>query len=72
MVRTRASEAVSSSTARQRLHRVPLQEAQDLELEPEIVMEDVEGDDVAKNRPGLGEPIREASTATDEEDAELV
>jgi hypothetical protein len=35
-------------------------------------MEDVESDDVARNKPGLGEPIKEASTAIDEEDAELV
>jgi hypothetical protein len=35
-------------------------------------MEDVESEDTARDRPGPGEPIREASTATDEEDAELV
>ena len=35
-------------------------------------MENVESDDTAKNRPRPGEPIKEASTATDEEDAELV
>jgi hypothetical protein len=35
-------------------------------------MEDVESDNTARDRPGPGEPIREASTATDEEDAELV
>ena len=36
------------------------------------MMEDVESDDIAKHRLGLGEPIREASTTTNEEDAELV
>jgi hypothetical protein len=35
-------------------------------------MEDMESDDIARDRPGPGEPIREASTTTDEEDAELV
>jgi hypothetical protein len=35
-------------------------------------MEDLESDDVAKNKPGLGEPIKKASTATDEEDDDLV
>ena len=35
-------------------------------------MKDVESDDAARHRPGPSEPIREASTATDEEDAELV
>jgi hypothetical protein len=51
MVRTRASEAASSSTARQRLRQAPLQEAQDPKSKPEVVMEDVESDDVAKDRP---------------------
>jgi hypothetical protein len=36
------------------------------------MMEDVESDDATRDRPILGEPIREASTTTDEEDAELV
>jgi hypothetical protein len=35
-------------------------------------MEDVESGDAAKDRSGPGDPIREASTATDEEDAKLV
>jgi hypothetical protein len=35
-------------------------------------MEDVESDDAAKGRPIPGEPIREATTTTDEEDAKLV
>jgi hypothetical protein len=35
-------------------------------------MEDVESGDVARDRSGLGEPIREASTAMDKEDVELV
>jgi hypothetical protein len=38
----------------------------------EIMMEDVESDDAARDRPVPSEPIREACTATDEEDAELV
>jgi hypothetical protein len=36
------------------------------------MMEDVESDNAARDRPILGEPIREASTTTDEEDAKLV
>jgi hypothetical protein len=39
--------------------------------EPEVVMEDVESDDAARDRPVPGKPIKEASTTTDEEDAEL-
>jgi hypothetical protein len=35
-------------------------------------MENVESDDAAKDRPVPGEPIREASTATNEEESELV
>jgi hypothetical protein len=35
-------------------------------------MEDVKSDDAARHRPVPGEPIREASTTTDEKDAELV
>jgi hypothetical protein len=35
-------------------------------------MEDVGSDDTAKDRPILGASIREASTAMDEEDANLV
>ena len=35
-------------------------------------MEDVESDDSARDRPSPSEPIREASTTTDKEDAELV
>jgi hypothetical protein len=35
-------------------------------------MEDVKSDDAARNRPGPGEPIKEASTATSVEDSELV
>jgi hypothetical protein len=72
MVHTHASEAASSSVARQRSSRAPLQEAQDPESELEVMMEDVNGDDAAKDRPITGEPIREASTDTDEEDSELV
>ena len=72
MVRTRASETTSSLAARQRLRHAPLQEAQDLESKPEVVMEDVESDDVARHKPSPGEAIRKASTTTNEEDAELV
>jgi hypothetical protein len=36
------------------------------------MMEDVESDDAARDRLLPSEPIREANTATDEEDAELV
>jgi hypothetical protein len=70
MVRTCASEAASSSVACQR--RAPLQEAQDLESEPKVMMEDMESNDTARDRPVRGEPIKDASTAIDEEDAELV
>jgi hypothetical protein len=72
MVHTRASEAASSSAGHQRPHRAPLQEAQDPEFELEVVMEDVESDEAVRDRPVLSEPISEASTGTDEEDAELV
>jgi hypothetical protein len=68
MVRTCAREAASSSTACQ----APLQEAQDPKSEPEVVMEDMESDDAARDKPVPREPIREASIATDEEDAKLV
>jgi hypothetical protein len=68
MVRTRANEAASSSAARQ----APLQEAQDPESEPEVVMEDVESADAAKDRSSPSELIREASSTTDKEDAKLV
>jgi hypothetical protein len=72
MVRTRANEAASSSTARQGLRQAPLQEAQDPESEPEVEMEDVGSDDTVGDKPVPGTPIREASTAIDEEDADLV
>jgi hypothetical protein len=72
MVRTCASKAASSLAARQRPRQAPLQEAQDLESEPEVVMEDVESDDTASNRSVPSEPIREANITTNEEDAELV
>jgi hypothetical protein len=67
MVRTRASEATSSSATHQQPCRAPLQES-----EPKVVMEDMESDDAARDNPSLGEPIREVSTATDKEDAKLV
>jgi hypothetical protein len=72
MVRTHASEAASSSVACQRPRRAPLQEAQDPESESEVMMEDMESDNAAKDKPVPGEPIKEASTTTNEEDAELV
>jgi hypothetical protein len=72
MVCTRPSEATSSSVTRQRPRRAPLQKAQDLESKPKVVMEDVESDDAAKDSPVPAEPIRKASTTTDEKDAELV
>jgi hypothetical protein len=72
MVCTHAIEAASSSAACQQLHRAPLQEAQDPKFEPEVVMEDVESDDAARDKPGPGKPIREANTAIDKEDAKLV
>jgi NACalpha-BTF3-like transcription factor len=36
------------------------------------MMEDMESDNAAKDKPVPGEPIKEASTTTNEEDAELV
>jgi hypothetical protein len=72
MVCTRASEAASSSAACQQLCRVPLQEAQDPESEPEVEMEDVGSDNTVRDKPVPGVSIREASTATDEEDVDLV
>ena len=66
MVCTRASEAASSSAACQRPCRAPLQEAQDPESKPKVMIEDVEGDNAAKDRPVPGELIKEASTTTDE------
>jgi hypothetical protein len=44
---------------------------QPLQSKPEVVMEDMESDHAAKDRPGPGEPIREVNISTDEEDAEL-
>jgi hypothetical protein len=49
-----------------------LQEAQDPKSDSKVVMEDVKSNDIARDRPVPGEPIREASIATDEEDTELV
>jgi hypothetical protein len=72
MVRTRANEAASSSAARHRPRQAPLQEAQDPESEPEVVMEDVESADAAKDRSSPSELIREASSTTDKDDAKLV
>jgi hypothetical protein len=72
MVRTCASEAASFLAARQRPHRVPLQEAQDPEFELEVMMEDVGSDDIAGDRPVPAVSIKEASTTKDEEDADLV
>jgi hypothetical protein len=72
MVRTRANEAASSSATRQQPRRTPLQEAQDPKSKLKVVMEDVESDDAARDRPVPGEPIREVTTSMDEEDAKLV
>jgi hypothetical protein len=73
MVRTRASEAASSSVARQRRRPAPLQDAQDPESGPEIAMDvDTESDNIAGGRPIPSEPIREGSTATDRDDDDLV
>jgi hypothetical protein len=69
MVRTCASEAASSLVAHKQPCRAPLQEAQDPEFEPKVVVKDVESDDTARDRLGPGEPIREASTDIDKEDA---
>jgi hypothetical protein len=49
-----------------------LQEAQDPESEPEVEMEYVGSDDTTGDRPVPGMPIREAITAIDKEDANLV
>jgi hypothetical protein len=71
MVRTRVREAASSS-ARLRPCRALLQDAQDLESESKVIMEDVEVDDAAGSGSHSGGPIKEASTTTDEEDNHLV
>ena len=70
MVRTRASEAASTSAACQWPRRAPIQEVQDLESDPYVVIEEVESDDTTRDMPVPGELIRRASTAIDEEDAE--
>jgi hypothetical protein len=73
MERTRASEATSSSAARQRRRPAPLHYAQDPESEPEIAMDvDTESDDTAEGRPVSIEPVREGSTTTDRDDDDLV
>jgi hypothetical protein len=72
-VRTRASEAASSSAARLRRCLAPLQDAQDPESKPEIAMDvGTESDDTARGGPVPGEPIREGSTAMDRDDDDLV
>jgi hypothetical protein len=72
-VHTRASEAASSSAALQRRCQIPLQEAQDPESEPEVVMDiNTESDDTAGGRPVPGELIQKGSTATDRDDDDLV
>jgi hypothetical protein len=72
-VRTRASEATSSSAARQRQRLAPLQDAQSPEFEPEIAMDiGTESDNTVEGGPVLGEPIREGSTATDRGHDDLV
>jgi hypothetical protein len=73
MVRTRASEAASSSAARQRQRLAPLQDAQDPKSEPEIAMDvGTESDDTIGGGPVPGELIHEGSTATDRDDDDLV
>jgi hypothetical protein len=73
MVHTRASEATSSSTARQRQCRAPLQEARDPESKPKIAMDvNTKSDDTAEGRPVPGEPIHEGSTTMDRDDDDLV
>ena len=72
MVCTRAIEAASSSVARRQPHRVPLQEAQDPVSELEVLTEDVEKDVTSSSEIDSKGLVREASTATDEEDEHLV
>jgi hypothetical protein len=49
-----------------------LQEAQDPESEQKVMMGDVGSDDTTRDRPVPSAPIREANTATDKEDPNLV
>ena len=72
MVRTYASEATSTSVTRQRPHQASVPEIQDLNSDQEVTMEETARDDTTRDRPIPGEPIRGASTATDEEDEDLV
>ena len=72
MVRTRASEAISTSAARQRPRRASIPEVQDLDSDQEVTMEEAASDDTTKNRPVPEEPIRGANTATNKEDEDLV
>jgi hypothetical protein len=73
MVRTHASEAASSSAARQRWRQAPLQEAQDPKSESKIAMDvDTESDDTVGGRLVPGKLIREGSTAIDRGDYDLV
>ena len=73
MVQTRASEATSSSTRLRhcRTHD-PLQDTQGTEFDPEVVMEDVGTDDTAGSMSDSKGPIKEAYSATDEEDDNLI
>jgi hypothetical protein len=72
-VRTRASEAAFSSACPQsRKTHAQLQDAQDPESEPEIVMDDVETDDIAGSGSDSRGPIKEANNAIDKEDANLI
>ena len=72
MVRTRASEAASTSAACQWPHRTSVPEIQDLDFDREATMEEVASGDTTKDKPVSGEPIWGASTAIDEEDEDLV
>ena len=73
MVRTRASEAASSSAhPRSRQTHDPFLNAQGIEPDQEIVMEDVETDDTTGSGSNSRGPIKEASSATDAEDDNLI
>jgi hypothetical protein len=73
MVQTRASEAASSS-ARPRSRRThdSFQDAQGTKFDPEVVMEDVGTDGTDGSGLNSGGSIREASSATNVEDNNLI
>ena len=73
MALTRASEAASSSARpRSRQTHVPLQDAQDPKSNLEIMMEDIGTDDTTGSGSNSRGPIREASSATDKEEDNLI